>query len=429
MAAGKNCCFSDMSKKRGFIQEVSLSPYKTHGEIGFTSSRNYSYFKSDIKNWLGDEYVQKAKNNRLVIKIEPRDVQYNPYLLIYKMYITNKLNIYCYFMILNALNKKDKNGAFVRLSYNEIFEGLTCVRPHKKLDGVCCDNTFKAKVNELYQKYGILQRYGTGRNFRFCCTETKLSLDRWKDAIDFFCEYDGMGVIGSFILDRIERGDYSSDALPQPKQESCFSFKHHYVYQVIESDIVEQLIYARKKHCTVEVEIKSKTSQRYTAKFVPMKFYFNAKNGRRYILGITKNDNDIKLNMYRIDRIISVKMKHTVKEFNDWLPRIAEYEKNMWGVSIPHYPVLDHIEMTIVVPDEDSFVLKRLEREKKCGQVECIHKENHQYRYSADVHDANELLPWIRSFTGYIVDLTCSSKDVTDKFYRDFNDFAALYGE
>lgn len=440
MATGRNCCFSDMNKKRGFIRELSLAPYKDKEGIGFTSKRNYDYFKNHIKAWLGDEYVKNVRNDRMIIKIEPRDIKHNPYTFIYKMHSVNPVKIYCYFTILDALNQKTKDGSGTLLSYNDIFDGvdnsyykISDLSSHNKRKELCCYNTFKAIVDELCKTYGILQMSDKKKDNRFSFSETKLSLERWKDALDFFCEYDALGVLGTFILDRIERGDYSSNASPLPRQESCFSFKHHYLYQVIDSDNIEQLLQARKTHCFVEAVLKSNTSKRYTARFVPMKFYFNVKNGRRYVLGMSKNDVDqtIKLNNYRIDRFVSVKVKNKseVSDFEAWKEILSKYEENMWGVSIPHYPKLDHIEMTVVVPDGCEFVLTRLEREKKCGKIECIDDVSHRYRYSADVHDANELLPWIRSFTGFIENLFCSSKEVTDKFYRDFNDFAAMYGE
>ena len=85
--------------------------------------------------------------------------------------------------------------------------------------------------------------------------------------------------------------------------------------------------------------------------------------------------------------------------------------------------------MDICVEDENSFILTRLTREKKCGHVEVLDASAHRYRYLADVHDANELLPWIRSFIGYIERISCSSEEVTQKFYNDFEETARLYGE
>ena len=49
---------------------------------------------------------------------------------------------------------------------------------------------------------------------------------------------------------------------------------------------------------------------------------------------------------------------------------------------------------------------QRLEREKRCGRVEIIDKNT--CKYIADVYDASEMLPWLRTFIGRIENLECS---------------------
>ena len=82
--------------------------------------------------------------------------------------------------------------------------------------------------------------------------------------------------------------------------------------------------------------------------------------------------------------------------------------------------------MTVCAGADEAFIPGRLEREKRCGQVERL-DETH-WRYTARVYDALEMLPWIRTFIGRIVDLKCDDARVTERFYRDMADMAALYG-
>ena len=46
----------------------------------------------------------------------------------------------------------------------------------------------------------------------------------------------------------------------------------------------------------------------------------------------------------------------------------------------------------------------------------------------ADVYDASEMLPWIRTFIGRIVDLQCSNKFVVKTFNDDLRHMEAIYG-
>ena len=84
------------------------------------------------------------------------------------------------------------------------------------------------------------------------------------------------------------------------------------------------------------------------------------------------------------------------------------------------------IEMTVHFDLGEEFVLHRLEREKRHGTVELL--DSQTCRFSADVYDASEMLPWLRTFIGRIVDLKCSSQYVLDMFQEDLARMDALYG-
>ena len=71
-------------------------------------------------------------------------------------------------------------------------------------------------------------------------------------------------------------------------------------------------------------------------------------------------------------------------------------------------------------------VAQRLEREKRCGRVEQL--DDRHWRYTAQVYDALEMLPWIRTFTGRIVELKCDDPRVTERFRQDIAALARLYG-
>ena len=76
--------------------------------------------------------------------------------------------------------------------------------------------------------------------------------------------------------------------------------------------MLEILIQARKQHQYVKTNVKSKGNAENNASiFFPLKFYFNAENGRRYILAVSETDNvelPLKLYLIRIDKIKNVKI-------------------------------------------------------------------------------------------------------------------------
>ena len=82
--------------------------------------------------------------------------------------------------------------------------------------------------------------------------------------------------------------------------------------------------------------------------------------------------------------------------------------------------------MTIHVDEGEGHIPQRLEREKRNGRVEQI--DENTYLFSADVYDAAEMLPWLRTFIGRIIKLECSSQSVVDTFYADLDAMIRMYG-
>lgn len=129
---------------------------------------------------------------------------------------------------------------------------------------------------------------------------------------------------------------------------------------------------------------------------------------------------------FRLDNICSVEAGAFEKHHAKYEQYIEPLRKNLWGASIHTEPSLDHIEITLHVNENEYFIVDRLNREKRCGAVEQLDEST--WRFSADVYDANEMLPWIRTFTGRIEKLYCSNGSVTDKFYSDLEEMRKLYG-
>mgnify|MGYP000069412218 FL=1 len=78
------------------------------------------------------------------------------------------------------------------------------------------------------------------------------------------------------------------------------------------------------------------------------------------------------------------------------------------------------------ISSDEPYILQCLEREKRCGRVEKTDAEH--YRFIADVHDAGEMLPWLRTFIGRIESFYCSNKAVEEKFWQDLAEVYAMYG-
>ena len=79
----------------------------------------------------------------------------------------------------------------------------------------------------------------------------------------------------------------------------------------------------------------------------------------------------------------------------------------------------------ILVVDDEEHIFQRLIREKRCGKVERLSKN--EARYYAEVWDAHEMLPWIRTFIMRITELHISDKQLEEHFWNDVYEMRKLY--
>ena len=78
-----------------------------------------------------------------------------------------------------------------------------------------------------------------------------------------------------------------------------------------------------------------------------------------------------------------------------------------------------------VLEPSENYILNRLKLEGRGGIVTRLSPNT--YLYEIEVFDCNELLPWIRTFTGRILSLECSDKSVEQLFYRDLQTMCQMY--
>ena len=98
---------------------------------------------------------------------------------------------------------------------------------------------------------------------------------------------------------------------------------------------------------------------------------------------------------------------------------------HLWGVSLGEGK-REHVEFTLRIEPYAGYVVQRLEGEKRCGTVEQI--DGDTWKFSADVCDAFEMLPWVRTFTGRIISFSSSNPEVETRLWKNMEEMYALYG-
>jgi hypothetical protein len=82
--------------------------------------------------------------------------------------------------------------------------------------------------------------------------------------------------------------------------------------------------------------------------------------------------------------------------------------------------------MTIRADEEEDYVVRRLLRERRSGEVARLDATH--WRFTASVYDPYELLPWVRTFIGRVVRFDCDDRRVVERFQQDLRAMRAMYG-
>ncbi|WP_312427315.1 WYL domain-containing protein [Lacrimispora sp.] len=159
---------------------------------------------------------------------------------------------------------------------------------------------------------------------------------------------------------------------------------------------------------------------------VPLKIRVSTQTGRRYVC-VRRMANG-RLSTYRLD---SVKNVSPLKSEPDYDRYLTGYEKNSrytWGVSFGCRREPERVCMQISLAETtEGYLIDRLNREGRQGQLKRIQQDI--YEYTIECWDSAEMIPWIRTFTGRILNFTCSNKQVELRFWHDMKRMQKMYAD
>jgi hypothetical protein len=436
----------NFERVRDYMRQFYVYGFKSRSEYDDKSGRSYDNERRRVESWLSEymSFRQDAGGKNIFLSVDSRAIPHNPLYNAFKAKSFTDGDITFHFYILDILSECKQ------LTIREIVDGiaeryLSHFNSAESLD----ESSIRKKLKE-YETLGLLTSCKQGRELVYSRCGSNVDLRSWRDAVSFFSEEAPLGVIGSFLLDKY-------DDLPD-----YFGYKHHYILHALDSEILCYIMQAIHERRVITLTIRSPRSgnKENEHTFYPYKVYASTQTGRQYVLGY--HEQFKKPLFFRLDMIHKVELgsalskeefdsalikdefgaavvknefgtalendefesaPHKDEKYGKWF---EDFKENLWGVSTGPGLNLDHIEMTIHVGADERYIIDRLEREKRCGRVESL--DEHTYKFVADVYDASEMRPWLRTFIGRIEKLECSNKNVTDTFFADLDAMNALYG-
>ena len=187
------------------------------------------------------------------------------------------------------------------------------------------------------------------------------------------------------------------------------------------------LLDAMNQKADVRLEMKSsKKGTANTAVCTPLQIFTSTRSGRRFLCGYVKKSR--RFTCYRLDTAKTVTLLNPSENYDELQAMLDKNRDQLWGVSFQGSggSRLEKLTMTVQVREPaEQYIVDRLKREGRGGTVTKM--EPGIYRYEIEVFDCNEMLPWLRTFTGRILSLTCTDRSVEQRFYRDLQTMYRMY--
>lgn len=419
---------------RGYMRDFFLYGFKTREEYDRKSARSYDNERRRIQSYLGHliSFRQTPSGKNAFISLEGRSVTHNPLYQAFKAKSFTNKDITLHFLLLDILSGNSYSlKDILRIMDTEY---LTAFQNPISFD----ESTLRKKLKE-YEELGIVVSEKSGRTVTYRLSENEICLAEYKEAIRFFTEESPLGVIGSYLEDRMQadaekayptgRNDENGKCLPGRNDENgkCLSdrndcageyltFKNHYIMNAYDAEITELILQGIHEKRLLEITSFSRGDAGVKQQTViPYKVYVSTQGGRNYLFCMDADN--LRPYSLRVDYIQKGKAGEVCADYDRLLKVCERAGEHMWGVSCAKYRRYEHIEMDIYVGTDEAFIVRRLEREKRCGTVSKVDEET--YRFSADVLDAYEMMPWIRTFFGRIKAIRCDNEDVKNQIKID----------
>lgn len=402
----------NFEKIRAYMRDFYVYGFKSRNDYHNKSARSYDDERRRIESWLGDHmnFVRTPEGKNVFISIDSRTISHNPLYNAWKAKSFTDGDVTLHFIIFDILYDPSIKRTISEL-LSEIDEYLSGFESPMMFD----ESTIRKKLKE-YTEAGIIITEKEGRKMYYR-RSSSTDISDLDDVLHYFSEVAPCGVIGSFILDKEE-----SDT-------DAFTFKHHYINGAIDSGVLATLFTAmREKRAVTVSNLSRRKDLPRRNRIIPLRLFISVQNGRQHLFSYLPEFNTFF--SYRVDYLSNVKLEEPSPRFDELRAELDRMQDKMWGVSVRRnkwgVDRLEHVEFTVKVEDGEEYIVQRLYREKRIGTIAKL--DDHTYRFSAEVYDSSEMIPWIRTFICRITKMNFSNRSIENQFKKDLEDMYRIYG-
>ncbi len=436
---------------RDYMRQFYIYGFKARTEFDGKSARTYDNERRRIESWLADytraDYTSKGKH--VYINVDSKEIPQNPLYTAWKSksFTDNDLMLH-FFLLDQMIEDGNENAGMVQTGAAQTEAAQTeaaqagaaqtetaqtgspapgGLTAGELCDRICADygvvfdsQTVRLKLKE-YESLGLLSAVKDKKQLRYRLApllplETAAPSpvwDRLMMAVKFFQGVAPFGVVGSTILDREETDN------------EYFQFKHHFIVHTLEDGVLSDVLAAMKQGRAIAFTNRSgRTGNVFQSRGLPLKIFVSTRTGRRYVC--LYQENTRRFTNMRLDSMSDVTPLEIHSDYSRKQDLLKRNLDRLWGVSFSGSGRLEEICIKFYVNEStETYVLDRLYREGRGGEIQRI-REN-EYLYSGAFFDTNEMLSWVKTFTGRILDIQGSNHFAVAKITYDWEKMYEMY--
>lgn len=394
---------------RYLLRDFTVYGCHTRSELPPSHARSYDNERRRIEALLGNTLVwQYGKTGKqFFVSADASKLASNPLHRMYRLCSFTDNDIILHFYLLDALADGQEK------------DFPTLLKEVSNASGIIFeDMTVRRKLN-AYVKFGLLETRKQSKSILYRAAHSTLrdvlpddaGVSQW---LSFFREAMPLGCIADELM---MREYYHNDFI---------RFKHHFFMYTLDDAECIHVLEAMHAHqaitCTMESQKKAGTS--YAAVFLPVLIRISEQTGRRYVIGW--DTQECRIRSFRLDLMHNAAHALPPENADELIERVLAAIPKVWGISIDSEK-LEHLSMTLRInPTTEPYILARLKKEGRGGTVTKVGER--LYRFDIDVWDSNEMMHWVKTFTGRIVSLESDNQIAVQRFYNDMRRMNDMYG-
>lgn len=441
------------SKCRDYVRDFFVYGFKSRDDFNYKSSRTYDDERRRIESWLQEyvcqDYQETSKN--ISLQMDSNLLDTNPLYRVWKTKSFTDADIVLHFYLLDLL----QTGEW--LSVNELTDQIL-----DKYEADMDPQMVRRKCKE-YEKEGLLLSRKQGKTVLYHSGKTLNNLldsipdmeqdscrSHLLDAISFFQFSAPFGMIGSTLADE------------QFLENRIFRIKHSFLVHTLEDEILLVLTEAMKDPAAVRMTTVSAQGKSEQIQYgLPLRIFVSTRTGRRYLCFYQWKRRSAKgqFHSIRLDQIKTAEfcskqntpdpiytfLEQESSRYEEILENLNRNQHLVWGISFQgNYRQASSrsrrqtIHLTLHINEEyEQHILHRLEREGKDGTITRLAQNT--YLYERTVFDAQEMVPWLRTFICRIIELSVTEantdettspvadRQFANRFNRDLQKMYQIY--